>query len=47
MKLVYFCYIDNSFPMLYVLNEITRGLVLVLQDVVFSRDSVLHILIVA
>ena len=29
MKLVYFSYINNSFPVLYVLNEITRGLVLV------------------
>ena len=27
--------------MLYVLNEITRGLALCLQDVEFSRDSVL------
>ena len=29
MKLVYFSYINNSFPVFYVLNEITRGLVLV------------------
>ena len=29
MKLVYFSYINNPFPVLYVLNEITHGLVLV------------------
>ena len=29
MKLVYFSYINDSLPVLYVLNEITRGLVLV------------------
>ena len=44
-----FTYINNSFPVLYVLKEITQGLVSssCLQDVEFSRDSVLHILIVA
>ena len=35
MKLVFFPYIYNSFPVRYVLNEITRGLVLVCRMLSF------------
>ena len=35
MKLVFFSYINNSFPVRYVLNEITRGLVLVCRKLSF------------
>ena len=37
MKLVYFSSINNSFPVLYVLNEISRGLVLACRMLNFYR----------